>query len=136
MTFISKIHIVNDKMMTNVQLKNDEIVFFDNESFYDTNSNQIDINNMNESQKDYGHFLVNSEEVDDQNQMNITDQRLSDGLEETSNDSGYNNEGQLESLKERLSEYEFEQIEILLQLLNQDLTYENVLLHAVDLNYI
>ena len=136
MTFISKIHIVDDKLMTNVQLKNDEIVFFDNESFYDTNSNQIEINNMNEHQKDYGQFLVNSDEIEDQSQFNITDQNSSNASEETLNDAGYNNEDQLELLKERLSDYEFEQIEILLQLLNQDLTYENVLSHAVDLNYV
>lgn len=135
-TFISKIHIVDDKLMTNVQLKNDEIVFFDNESFYDTNSNQIEINNMNGHQKDYGQFLVNSDEIEDQSQFNITDQNSSNASEETLNDAGYNNEDQLELLKERLSDYEFEQIEILIQLLNQDLTYENVLSHAVDLNYV
>ncbi len=138
-TYISKIHNVDNQLITNVKLKNGETIFCSTDNAYNLESEEIDLNlnlNLNIEQDNDDNFLVDPSELSEDEYQRNNVEGSPDDEDETENNDENNNTNDLEILKDRLTEYQFEQIEILINLLNQDLNYTNVLSHATDLNYI
>lgn len=137
-TYISKIHTVDNNLLTNVKLKNGETVFCDNDNVYNLNSEEISLSqiNINDEQNNDDHFLIDPSELNEEDYQRFNEEGSPDDEDDTENNDENDNTNNLEELKNRLTDHQFEQIEILINLLNQELNYNNVLSHASDLNYI
>ena len=137
-TYISTIHTVDNNLLTNVKLKNGETVFCDNDNVYNLNSEEISLSqiNINDEQNNDDHFLIDPSELNEEDYQRFNEEVSPDDEDDTENNDENDNTNNLEELKNRLTDHQFEQIEILINLLNQELNYNNVLSHASDLNYI